>query len=103
MKSPTRHVDRGDRFGMLKATPRNRAFAAALSRAPRRDRLFRGCSRGLDKPRHPLVAAPQTLAVHRLELGCREGVRRIPLEKRFHPCLQPRESFDMAELLDPVE
>ena len=31
--------------------------------------LLRGCSRGLDKLRDPLVAASQALAIHRLKLG----------------------------------
>src|SRR5713101_5896775 len=71
--------------------------------APRRARLFRGGPRRFDEPRHPLVAASEALAIHRLELGGREGMRRLTIEKCLHPRFQARELLDQAELLDPVE
>src|SRR5215469_16426746 len=66
-------------------------------------RLLRGGPRRLDKPRHPLVAALQAVAIHLLELSGWEGVRRGTVEQRFHPCLQPRVLLDETELLDTVE
>src|SRR5439155_23729124 len=68
-----------------------------------RSRLLRGGPRGLDELRYPLVAALQPVTVHRLELGGREGMRRLAIEERFHPRFQARELLYMAELLDPVE
>src|SRR5262245_36664892 len=71
--------------------------------APRRSGLLRGGSRWLDKLRDPLVAAAQTLAIHRLELGRREGMRRGARKQRFHPRLQSGVFLDLTKLLDPVE
>src|SRR5262249_3996229 len=41
-----------------------------------RSALFRGDLRCRDELRHPLLSPFKVLAVHRLELGRREGVRR---------------------------
>src|SRR5216683_1633907 len=78
-----------------------RGKVAALPRAG--VLLRRRCLRGLDELRHPAVAATQTLAVHRLELGWREGVGRRPRHQRVAPRLDARELLDDAELPDPVE
>src|SRR5258708_16024692 len=65
--------------------------------------LFRGDLRCCDELRHPLLSAFKVLAVHRLELGRRGGVRRWALDQCCAPSLEPRECLDMAELLHPVQ
>src|SRR5260370_8205440 len=65
--------------------------------------LFRGDLRCRDELRHPLLSAFKVLAVHRLELGRQEGVRRWALEQCRAPSLEPRKRLDMAKLLHPVQ
>src|SRR5438477_12512599 len=66
-------------------------------------RLLRGGAWGLDELRDIAFAAPHTLAVHRLELGLREGVGRRPRHQRVGPGLDPRVFLDEADRLYPVE
>src|SRR5712691_9171942 len=68
-----------------------------------RTRLLRRHLRRRDELRHPLVAALEIVAVHRLELGLRERVRRGTREQRVAPGPKPPELLDMAEPLHPVE
>src|SRR5215472_2828770 len=68
-----------------------------------RSALFRGDLRCRDELRHPLLSPFKVLAVHRLELGRWEGVRRGALEQCRAPSLEPRKRLDMAELLHPVQ
>src|SRR5271156_290055 len=60
-------------------------------------RLFGRGSDRLDKARHPFVATPEAVAVHRLELGRRERMGRRPLPQCLAPRLEPRVILDMAE------
>src|SRR4029077_14151979 len=84
---PMTDVDRGHAFRYAHAEPPWEYSPRRSPRAPRRSELLRGGSRRLDKLRDPLVAASQTLAVHRLKLGRREGMRRGARKQSFHPCL----------------
>src|SRR5262249_41085524 len=78
--------------------PAARAFATKPASS-----LFRGDLRCRDELRHPLLSAFKVLAVHRLELGRRKGVRRWALEQCCAPSLEPRKCLDAAELLHPVQ
>src|SRR5215831_18220933 len=78
------------------ALPAAGAFATGLA-------LFRGDLRCRDELRHPPLSAPEVLAVHRLELSRREGVRRWTLEERCGPRLEARKLVDVAELPYPVQ
>src|SRR5258708_36562175 len=59
-----------------------------------------GCRlRCIDELRDPLVAALEGRAVHRLELGWREGMRRGAPQQHVAPCLETRELLEMPERL----
>src|SRR6266849_1866962 len=86
----------GSAGGAAVALPAAGAFATGLP-------LFRGDLRCRDELRHPPLSAPEVLAVHRLELSRREGVRRWALEQCRGPSLEARKLVDMAELPHPVQ
>src|SRR5579863_4139942 len=65
--------------------------------------LLRRCPWGLDELRQVAAALAQALAVHRLELGLREGMGRGALHQRVGPGLEARVFRHDADLLDMVE
>src|SRR6266851_8227988 len=89
------------------ASPRSRECGTASGGRERgglyRRCLLRRCPRRIDELRDPFVAALEGRAIHRLELGWREGMRRRAPEQRVAPRTEAREFLEMAELLHPVE
>src|SRR6516162_3517659 len=82
IESTSSAIEGNPRLRRPKDLRRNTPLPAARAFATKPvSSLFRGDLRCRDELRHPLLSAFKVLAVHRLELGRRERVRRWALEQ----------------------